>query len=417
MAKQISAAPSAQSRWTWDSVPDLPQTHYLDNRIYTDEALFEAEMARIFKRQWKFVCHESELERAGDYRAVSVADSPVFVVKGEDGAVRAFLNICPHRGARLLREARGNLRGHRLSCFYHHWTFSTAGECVTIPLPQGYKHDVVRPGSIGLRAVPVGLRHGLVFVKVDDSEEGQSLDDFLGVALDEIATPIKDLEVFHYHRVEVRANWKLFVETNCEGYHELLHFLNRTTALSQPEYMKRKWLLNPNGHHTFQPARIAYGKLRLGDRSEGTLAGMAPNMHIVVDLFPDCMINARSTVVRMDSLVPVSPGLTILECRGLAPKGDSADQRRSRVRQHNQVWGPLGRNLPEDIWAIETQWANMASGGLPYSIIAREDDNRATDDAPLRSFYAQWQRLMGVAPFNIAMAQTGSMANSSEIAI
>lgn len=413
MAKQVPDTFATQDKWAWDKVPGLPPTHYLDNRIYTDESLFEKEKAQIFKAQWKFVCHESELKQPGDYRAVNVADCPVFVVKGADGIIRAFLNICPHRGARLLRDTRGNLRGHRLTCFYHHWTFSTLGNCTTIPLSQGYPNDVIRPENIDLRAIDVGLRHGLVFIKIDNNDE-QSLDDFLGVALDEIAEPIQDLEVFHYHRVEVKANWKLFVETNCEGYHELLHLLNRTTALSQPEYMKRKWLLHQNGHHTFQPATIAYEKLRLGDRNEGTLAGMTPNMHIVVDIFPDLMINARSTVVRMDTLIPVAPGLTILECRGLAPKSDTPDQRQARVRQHNQVWGPLGRNLPEDIWAIETQWSNMASRELPYSIIAREDNNQATDDAPLRSFYTQWQRLTGVASFNIDMEATSAISISPE---
>lgn len=413
MAKQAPDTFTGQEKWAWDKVPDLPRTHYLDNRIYTDASIFEMEKAQIFKAQWKFACHESELKQPGDYRTVSIADSPVFVVKGADGIIRAFLNICPHRGARLLREPQGNLRGHRLTCFYHHWTFSTEGKCTTIPLPQGYSNDVVRPENINLRAVNVEVRHGLVFVKIHNTDP-QSLDDFLGAALDEIAEPIQDLEVFHYHRVEVKANWKLFVETNCEGYHELLHLLNRTTALSQPEYMKRKWLLHPNGHHTFQPATIAYEKLRLGDRNEGTLAGMTPNMHIVVDVFPDVMINARSTVVRIDSLIPVAPGLTILECRGLAPKSDNPTQRQARVRQHNQVWGPLGRNLPEDIWAIETQWSNMSSNELPYSIIAREDNNQATDDAPLRSFYAQWQRLTGVASFDIDMKAASSMAISQE---
>src|SRR5690606_26991236 len=190
---------------------------------------------------------------------------------------------------------------------------------------------------------------------------------------------------------------------------ELLHLLNRTTALSQPSYLKRKWLLHPNGHHTFQPASIAYSKLKLGDRDSGTLPGMTPNMHVVVDLFPDVMVNARSTVIRVDSLIPIAPGLTILECRGLAPKSDTPEQRRLRIKQHNQVWGPLGRNLPEDIWAIETQWTNMRSRVFRHSLIAREDDDQATDDSPVRSFYAKWQELMGVKPSDIGLTENQSI--------
>lgn len=386
--------------WRWESISSLPTTHYLDNRIYTDSGLFTAEVKRIFQAQWKFACHESEVESRGSYRTVDIADTSVAIIRGVDGVLRAFLNICPHRGARLLRDVQGQLKGDRFSCFYHHWTFSLEGKCTTIPLPHGYVHEAIRPDNVHLKEVRLAIKHGLVFVNLCD-EPTKSLDAFLGPALDQVAEPLSDLEVFHYHRVTVRANWKLFVETNCEGYHELLHLLNRTTALSQPSYLKRKWLLHPNGHHTFQPASIAYNKLKLGDRDSGTLPGMTPNMHIVVDLFPDVMVNARSTVIRVDSLVPVAPGVTILECRGLAPRSDTPEQRRLRVKQHNQVWGPMGRNLPEDIWAIETQWANMKPQVFPHSLIAREDNDQATDDSPVRSFYAKWQELMAVSPSDI----------------
>lgn len=396
--------PGTGSEWPWNRPPPVPSTHYLDNRIYTDPAVFAREREHIFKQQWKFVCHESELPRPGDYRCVDVADVPLFVVRDEAGELRAFFNICPHRGARLLREVRGQLQSHRLTCFYHHWSFSSSGQAVALPLPQGYQAQAIAAKDIGLRSVRIASRLGLVFVRIEDGARPASLNEFLGPALDQLAEPIADLEVFHYHRVEIKANWKLFVETNCEGYHELLHLLNRTTALSQREYLKRKWLLHPGGHHTFQPANIAYGKLNLQDRNDGTLPGMSPNMHIVTDVFPDVMINARSTVVRIDSLIPLAPDRTVLECRGLAPRGDSEAQRRLRIRQHNEVWGPMGRNLPEDIWAIETQWPGMVRGKLPFSLIAREDDDQATDNSPLRSFYARWEELTGLPAFDIDAA-------------
>jgi methanesulfonate monooxygenase large subunit len=394
------SSPASTLGWDWDRVPGLPRTHYLDNRMYTDEALFNDEKEKIFKAQWKFACHESEVPEPGGYRVINVADTAVAIIRGADNILRAFLNICPHRGAKLLRDVQGTIKGDRTTCFYHHWTFTTAGQCTTIPLPQGYSNEEINADNVHLKAVNLESLHGLIFVNLSSSPS-QTLKDFLGSAMEQIEAPLSDLEVFHYHRVVVKANWKLFVETNCEGYHELLHLLNRTTALSQPSYLQRKWLLHPNGHHTFQPANIAYNKLKLGDRGTDTLNGMTPNMHVVTDLFPDVMINVRSTVVRIDSLIPVEPGLTILECRGLGPKSDTETQRRARVKQHNQVWGPMGRNLPEDIWAIETQWANMTAHEYPYSLVAREDNDQATDDSPVRSFYAKWQELTGVSSFDI----------------
>jgi methanesulfonate monooxygenase large subunit len=85
----------------------------------------------------------------------------------------------------------------------------------------------------------------------------------------------------------------------------------------------------------------------------------------------------------------------MLECRGLGRKTDTPEERSQRIRQHNQVWGPSGRNLPEDIWAVETQWQNIVTGASRYSIIAREEDWGPMDDATLRSFYDAWGRRIG----------------------
>lgn len=389
----------ASTRRLWDAPPELPPSHYLDNRIYTDAEIFRAEQQKIFGKTWKFACHESELRNPGDYRVVEVGGISVIVVRGTDGKVQAFFNVCPHRGARLVRDSAGTLPESRIRCFYHHWTFSTKGECVFIPRPEAYAGGPIRKERIALREVRVEAVAGLVFLNLD-SDAGP-IAAFLGSTLEGLSEPLRDLELLHYHRVEIRANWKLFVETNCEGYHELLHHFNRTTGLSQPAYRKRQWHMHPFGHHTFEPARIAYGKLALDERTSGTLPGMAPNGHVVVDLFPDAMVNVRATVVRIDSLVPLAPGLTVLECRGLGRIDDSQATRELRLRHHNQVWGPFGRNLPEDIWAIETQWANMSAGASRFSIIAREEENQATDDAPMRSFYSEWRRHLEVCSHDV----------------
>jgi methanesulfonate monooxygenase large subunit len=379
-------------RLTGQSAPPLPLTHYLDNRIYTDEEIFAEERERIFARAWKFVCHDSELPEIGSFRAATVAGRPLFVVRSKDGKLRTFFNSCAHRGAQLVREPAGKIAGDTLRCFYHLWSYDSLGRCTGIPEPAGYAASGITPDRIGLREVRTGVVFGLVFVRLDDDAE--TLEDFLGPeAIEAMRVPFgtADLEVFHLHRAELRANWKMFVETNAEGYHELLHLFNRTTAVSVREYRKRHWRLYANGHVCFEQAVIDYERLKLEARDTATLPGMVPNGHVVVDLFPDVMLNCRSTVVRIDSLVPVAPGLTVLECRGLGLKGDAPEIRAQRVRQHNQVWGPMGRNLPEDIWAVETQWRSVASGASRYSVIARDEELGPMDDGTLRHWYAAWR--------------------------
>ena len=393
------------SQRPWDLPPELPATHYLDNRIYTQESVLAVEQERIFRRTWKFVCHESEVAKPGDYRSTAVGGIPLMVVRGADGALRAFYNVCPHRGAKLVRDTAGTLPEHRVQCFYHHWSFSTQGRCLYIPRPEAYAGTSIAKENIALREVRTESVLGLVFVNLDGGAE--RLGAFLGDALRGLEEPLAELEVIHYHRAEIKGNWKLFVETNAEGYHELLHLLNRTTALSQPAYRERRWTLHPGGHHGFAPAQIAYERLSLGDRGSATLPGMKPNGHIVADLFPDVMVNVRATVARIDSLTPVAPGVTLLECRGLGQKGDDRATRELRLRHHDQVWGPFGRNLPEDIWAVETQWANMASGASRYSIIARQEGGRAMDDAPIRGFYREWRRRTGLCSHDPSQPYAG----------
>lgn len=117
--------------------PALP---FVDGRIYTEQDIFAAELATIWRNSWLLVAHESELPNVLDFRTTSFANEPVAVVRGEDGKVRAFLNVCPHRGALLLREPAGNLGDgspsrapNRITCMFHAWQFSATGECLSIP--------------------------------------------------------------------------------------------------------------------------------------------------------------------------------------------------------------------------------------------------------------------------------------------
>ena len=84
--------------------PRLPETHYLDNRIFTEEGIFQEEREKIFAKVWQFACHESEVEKPGDFRCVRIASKSVLLVRGPDGVVRGFHNICRHRSAEVVRR-------------------------------------------------------------------------------------------------------------------------------------------------------------------------------------------------------------------------------------------------------------------------------------------------------------------------
>ena len=381
----------------WATAPKLPSTHYVDNRIYTDPVIFEEEREKILAATWRLVCHESELPEPGDYRAKEIAGVPVVILRSEDRSIMAFFNVCPHRGARLVRDERGNAK-KGLQCLYHLWTFALDGKCTSITRSKGYDGCSLKKDDVGLRSVRTEIFCGMVFVCLKD--DVPPLGKFLGGMADHIKAHLgqEELEVFHYHRAIINTNWKLFVDNNSELYHEFLHVLNRRTAVAHKSYHERNWLLYQNSHNIIQQGVIHYDSYGLGERSEGALPGMQPNGMVVMLLFPDVMLNIRATVMRIDTMTPLAPGKTLVEWRGVGLKSDTPDVRAMRIQHHNEVWGPAGRNLPEDIAAVETQWETMVQGGSRYSLFAREEGLKPQDDANLRAFYQEWGRCLGRAP-------------------
>ncbi len=98
--------------------------------------MYAREVERIFDKTWLFACHESEVRNAGDYVTTTLIGSPLVVVRGKDGVVRAFYNTCRHRGSQVVGEPCGNATSFR--CPYHFWVFSTEGDLIGIPGEEAY---------------------------------------------------------------------------------------------------------------------------------------------------------------------------------------------------------------------------------------------------------------------------------------
>ena len=369
---------------------------------YYDE-IFAKEQTEIFDRVWLFVCHESEVECPGDFRCVRTAGKSLIVVRGADGAIRCFHNACRHRSAELVREESGNVQ--EFTCFYHHWTYSLTGELRGVAKPSGYEAVKLDYSKLGLVEVRCDLIAGLIFVNHDD--KAISLREYLGDIVTGFLEPLGTvpLEAFHFHKAIIGTNWKLWQDNNSERYHAILHVANRKTlpwVLGKTSPMKLR--LGINGHSGYWAdsgnAPVQYEKGGYTGGNEGTLPGLVSDEMRVINLFPDLMINIRSNVVRLDRMVPIAPDKTLIEWRGLGVKDDDTRMRNIRIRQHNLFWGPTGRNLPEDILAVESQTRAMQSGKVRHSIVAREEDLNPTDDANIRAYYAEWGRRMHKSPAN-----------------
>jgi methanesulfonate monooxygenase large subunit len=379
----------------WAERPKFPRTHYVDSRLYTDHGLFREEQAKVFAQSWIVACHESEIARPYDYRTFAHPAGPsLLVVRGDDGNVRAFYNVCPHRANALVYEPAGNAR--TLTCIFHAWTFDCHGHCTGISRrKEGYQNRL-DPKDVGLRAVRVERGPG-GFVWVNVSDDAPTLAAFLGDALGTVAPHLSEpLEVFHYQKVHIRTNYKLWHDTNSEFYHDFIHYFNRVTGMQQPGYFERRYVTYPNGHVSVGSMQVQYDKYEGGQARIGW-PGLAPGGWILIDVFPGMTFNLRTSVLRVDTAIPLGPNEMILELRGLGLAGDTAEERALRVRDHNAIWGPFGRNLHEDLIAVTGQGLSLRdrTADVRWLLHAREENMTIHDEGGLRHFYAEWSRRMG----------------------
>ncbi|MBM3503909.1 MAG: aromatic ring-hydroxylating dioxygenase subunit alpha [Alphaproteobacteria bacterium] len=381
----------AKNAAQWLEPPRVPETHYVSGAVYTDPAIFAEEREKIFFRTWRMACHESELPAPGDFRTYDHVGMPLVTVRGKDGRIRTFLNVCSHRGATLVQEIAGNVE--RFVCFYHLWAYDTAGTCIDIPREDGYAKTGLRKEDCGLREVRTETRLGLVFINMDDAAE--PLADFLGPALDRFENVMShgNLEVLHYSRQVLKANWKAWMETNVDAYHTFMHVGLRKTQVDTT----RRITVYPNGHTGGGGQKMTYANYAGWANRDQSLAlpGLDATEMRTVHLWPNALVLSRGTIIRLDTIVPIDIEHTVVEFRGLGMKGDTPEQRRQRNSHHNQFWGPLGRNIPEDAFAAEACAMTFGPGAARYQTIARQENLTAQDDAGLRNFYGEWSRRLG----------------------
>ncbi|RZI53827.1 MAG: aromatic ring-hydroxylating dioxygenase subunit alpha [Pseudonocardia sp.] len=136
-------------------------------RVYSDQEIFNQEMEQIFGRTWLFLAHDSMIPNPGDFFSTYMGTDPVLVVRQRDKSVKAFLNVCRHRGMAVCRADMGNLKA--FTCTYHGWTYGTGGELVSVPMESegGYNNEIDK-SQWGLAPVAqVQSYQGLIFGNFD----------------------------------------------------------------------------------------------------------------------------------------------------------------------------------------------------------------------------------------------------------
>jgi len=203
--------------------PLILGTEPIPAKYYYDPDWYELERKAVFLRSWLNVGHVCELPESGSFirRELEFARTSLLIVRGKDGAVRAFHNVCTHRGTQLTEEAAG--RKSTFSCRYHMWTFGTDGALVSAP--DFERFDTTKE-ECALRQVPLEICAGLIFVCLEPQE---GLRDYLGSMAEVLEQlPVARATTFHEYVYEIDANWKMDYDNFQENYH--LRFIHSRTA-------------------------------------------------------------------------------------------------------------------------------------------------------------------------------------------
>jgi phenylpropionate dioxygenase-like ring-hydroxylating dioxygenase large terminal subunit len=183
--------------------------------LYTDPEYYQVEIERVLRPSWQIVCHASDVADAGDFHTIDYIGESVIVIRGRDGQLRAFANVCRHRAMRLLEGPSGCAK--KIVCPYHAWTYDSDGRLTGIPARADYAMD---PAAHGLAPVDIETWRGFVFVRLRD-DGGPGVAAMMAPYDDEIAPyRFEDLRTISPVRLRERpVNWKNVGDNYSDGLH------------------------------------------------------------------------------------------------------------------------------------------------------------------------------------------------------
>jgi phenylpropionate dioxygenase-like ring-hydroxylating dioxygenase large terminal subunit/AcrR family transcriptional regulator len=331
-ARIEAAAPVRQGRQAPEPAPaaDPALTLTLPAWVYHDEEFHALERERVFRSAWQVVCHRSELPQTGDYVTFEFFGQRGFVVRGEDGELRAFHNVCRHRAHEVVRGERGRCPKF-LTCMYHGWTYHLDGGNRSVSAPETFpKFD---RSQYGLVPIELEVYLGMVFVRFQGGEPSVA---------ERMAPHHAELSRYRMDEMvpldepwtrELPIDWKNVVENYVEDYHFPIGHPG-LSALMEPQYqreifpggtmrlshrMREKPLRNWSAERY---ARLlpAIGHLPVELRRRWTYFGLFPN--VFFDIYPEWLDYFH--------VLPLAPGRTLIRARSFGFKDDRREMRAAR---------------------------------------------------------------------------------------
>ncbi|MFG6083712.1 Rieske 2Fe-2S domain-containing protein [Paracoccus litorisediminis] len=385
--------------------------------IFTDPDLFELEMRHIFEANWVYLAHESQIPEPNDYYTTHLGRQPVIVTRDKNGQLNAVINACAHRGAMLCRRKHGN-KGS-FTCPFHGWTFANTGKLLKVKDAKNtqYPAQFNTDGSHDLtRLARFESYRGFLFgsLKADVAP----LEAHLGAAkviIDQIVDQAPEgLEVLRGNSSYIYdGNWKLQMENGCDGYHVSSVHWNYSATMGRRKEDNTKavdangWSRSVAGVYGFENGHILLWtntmnpevrpvwnrrdeiRARVGDTRAEFITGQTRNLCLYPNVF---LMDQFSTQIRVTR--PISVDRTEVSIFCFAPKGESAEDRATRIRQYEDFFNVSGMGTSDDLEefrACQQGYAGTAalwndmSRGAPLWIEGPDENARRMGLNPLLS--------------------------------
>ncbi len=364
---------------------DVENAWTLPSAVYTDPAVFAVEKEKIFARTWQVVGHTHQVVNAGNYFTTELVGEPLLMVRGGDGVLRGFYNVCRHR-AGPPAEGRGSRKVFR--CGYHGWTYGLDGALISATEMEGVQGFC--PEEFALAPVRVEEWFNLVFVNLD--REARPLRESLGGLVAQAEKfPFPGMKLFERRTYDMKCNWKTYVDNYLEGYHlpSVHPGLNRELDFNA-------YVVEPHmAHLEGRSAERVCGYVRQFSPIRGAQAGDAtPRRYqearedLTTDyfwIFPNWMLNCYPDNVSLNIVLPVEPERSLAIFEWYLPEKDHASSAaKASVEFSDQI-------QMEDVGICEAVQRNLRSRSYARGRFS------AKQEKGVHAFHCMYAEIMGKA--------------------
>lgn len=357
LSERIGALLDANTAGQAASEYRQPVSHYIDREHLARERDL------LFRRQPLVVAASSELEKPGDFRTMEIDGISALIVRQRDGSLRAFHNVCRHRGTRVVDDESGCRP--TFTCKFHSWVYGADGALRHIPGPEGFTG--LDRAAHALTPLPVAERHGLVWLG-PIAGEPVDIDAFLGPIGDVIADLKIDQGAVHrFHRWPEAMNWKLVVDTFLEVYH-VPHLHAKTIG---PYIEGRGGVVDSFGRHgRFVTPRKTYDVAR---RQEGQPLDFMDHVIVITRLFPNGLVIWIRDHIEVWTAVPDGddPNRCIVRLWLIRPTREMAEGDKARWDKNWDI--TIGTVQREDFPMASTIQSGFHSGAQTHVTFGRTE--------------------------------------------